>query len=108
VGQTNPRIARVARELDLTIVGWSVRGRDGVRSSAEKVAARVVRRLRDGAVVLLHDAAERDDHEPAGVAALPLILRQMNAQNLAAVRLDAWNDEDREPASAQRTVTGSP
>src|SRR5262245_32005053 len=61
VGQTNPRIAQAARELGLTIVGWSLRGLDGVRADPERVAARVVPRLRDGAIVLLHDAAERDD-----------------------------------------------
>jgi peptidoglycan/xylan/chitin deacetylase (PgdA/CDA1 family) len=90
VGQTNPRIARVARELGLTIVGWSVRGRDGVRTDAARVVKRVVPRLRDGAIVLLHDAAERDDREPAACTALPRILAAMRERGLEAVRLDAW------------------
>jgi peptidoglycan-N-acetylglucosamine deacetylase len=90
VGQTNPRIARVARDLGLTIVGWSVRGRDGIRTDARRVVERVVPRLRDGAIVLLHDAAERDDHEPAARAALPRILAAMRERGLEPVRLDAW------------------
>jgi peptidoglycan-N-acetylglucosamine deacetylase len=90
VGQTNPRIARIAAELGLTIVGWSVRGRDGILASADRVVARVVPRLRDGAIVLLHDAAERDDHEPAAAVALPRILAAMRERGLAPVRLDAW------------------
>lgn len=90
VGQTNPRIARIAAELGLTIVGWSVRGRDGVPSQADRVAARVVRKLRDGAIVLLHDAAERDDHEPVAPAALPVILAAMRERGLPPVLLDAW------------------
>src|SRR5262249_25543318 len=45
VGQTNPRIARAAKELGLTIVGWSLRGRDGVRADPKRVAARVIPRL---------------------------------------------------------------
>ncbi|MET0593915.1 MAG: polysaccharide deacetylase family protein [Polyangiaceae bacterium] len=93
VGQTNPRIARVAAELGLTIVGWSVRGRDGVRASAEDVARRVVDGLRDGAIVLLHDAAERDDREPAAPAALPYILAAMRKKELDPVRLDAWIED---------------
>ncbi|HKQ70336.1 MAG TPA: polysaccharide deacetylase family protein, partial [Polyangiaceae bacterium] len=57
VGQTNPRIARAAADLGLTIVGWSVRSRDGVRARTDTVARRVVSRLGDGEIVLLHDAA---------------------------------------------------
>ena len=37
VGQTNPRIVRAAEELDLTLVGWSVRARDGIKSNPERV-----------------------------------------------------------------------
>jgi peptidoglycan/xylan/chitin deacetylase (PgdA/CDA1 family) len=97
VGQTNPRIARVARELGLTIVGWSVRGRDGVAADAGSVIRRVVPRLQDGAIVLLHDAAERDDHEPAAGTALPHILAAMSERGLTPVRLDAWiGDQSRE------------
>jgi peptidoglycan/xylan/chitin deacetylase (PgdA/CDA1 family) len=90
VGQTNPAIARAARELGLTLVGWSARGFDGVRTDPERVVARIVPQLSPGAIVLLHDAAERDDRVPAAVAALPRILDAMKARGLVAVRLDAW------------------
>ena len=90
VGQTNPRIARVARELGLTIVGWSVRARDGIATDAERITERVVPELRDGAIVLLHDAAERDDREPAAGRAVPRILAAMRDRGLEPVRLDAW------------------
>lgn len=103
IGHTNPRIARAALSLDLDVVGWSIRGLDGLaRSRADRVAARVIPRLRDGAIVLLHDAAERDDHEPAGVAALPRILAAMSANRLPGVRVDAWVDRgegEEEPAA---------
>jgi peptidoglycan/xylan/chitin deacetylase (PgdA/CDA1 family) len=90
VGQTNPRIAKAAAELGLTLVGWSVRARDGVATDPSRVVARVVPRLRDGAIVLLHDAAERDDREPAAPAALPRILEAMRERGLRAVRVDEW------------------
>lgn len=92
VGQTNPTIARVADELDLRIVGWSARGLDGVATTPEKVVARVVPRLRDGAIVLLHDAAERGGRVPSGVAALGTILDALAARNLETVALDALVD----------------
>jgi len=101
VGQTNPRIARAAEELDLTLVGWSVRARDGIKSDPESVIRRVVPRLRDGAIVLLHDEAEHDDREPAAPAALPRILEAMRERGLRAVRLDEWMDENAAPQATQ-------
>jgi hypothetical protein len=65
------------------------------------VAGRVIPRLRDGAIVLLHDAAERDDRAPAGVAALPRILEAMSASNLPGVRVDAWMDGEDEATAAE-------
>jgi peptidoglycan/xylan/chitin deacetylase (PgdA/CDA1 family) len=91
VGVTSPRVARALEWFDLTVVGWSVRGLDGRRSARpDRVAARVTRRLRDGAIVLLHDAAEGDDFTPASVEALPKILAAMQRLDLPGVRLDAW------------------
>lgn len=91
VGLTSPRIAKALAWFDVTVVGWSVRALDGVRGAKpEKVAARVVRRLEDGAIVLLHDAAEREDYAPASVEALPRILEAMRQKDLDGVRLDAW------------------
>lgn len=91
IGHTNPRIAKAALELDLVVVGWSVRALDGLaRSRADRVAERVTSRLDHGAIVLLHDAAERDDHEPASLAALPRILAEMRRKKLKGVRVDTW------------------
>jgi peptidoglycan-N-acetylglucosamine deacetylase len=95
IGHTSPPIARVVDALDLDVVGWSARGLDGLaRARPDRVAARVIPGLRDGAIVLLHDAAERDDHTPACLAALPRILSVMSERNLAGVRVDAWLDDD--------------
>jgi peptidoglycan/xylan/chitin deacetylase (PgdA/CDA1 family) len=91
IGHTNPRIARAVDKLELTVVGWSVRALDGLAASrADKVAARVVRGLRDGAIVLLHDASEREDHTPASLEALPRILEGMRARQLAGVTVEAF------------------
>jgi peptidoglycan/xylan/chitin deacetylase (PgdA/CDA1 family) len=90
VGQTNPRIDRAARDLGLTVVGWSVRARDGVRATPGGVVRRVVPRLVGGAIVLMHDAAEHDDHPPAAPAALAEILSAMKERGLGGVRLDEW------------------
>lgn len=96
IGHTNPTIARVVKELGLEVIGWSVRALDGVAAAdPKKVAARVKRGLEDGAIVLMHDAAEREDRTPASVDALPAILAAMQAKNLDGVRVDAWLEDER-------------
>jgi peptidoglycan-N-acetylglucosamine deacetylase len=93
IGHTNPTIARIAHRFGLTVVGWSVAGRDGVRTRPEAIVRRVRRGLEDGAIVLLHDAAERDDRRPAVIAALPGIFDAIAEKNLRVVPLGAWLEE---------------
>ena len=94
IGHTTPTIARIAEQLELTVVGWSVAGLDGLaRAEPKRVAARIARGLTDGAIVLLHDAAERDDHAPAGVEALPAIFDAMTERNLRPAKLSDLIDE---------------
>jgi peptidoglycan/xylan/chitin deacetylase (PgdA/CDA1 family) len=95
IGHTNPIIARVAEDLDLTVVGWTIGARDGLASArVDDVVARVRRDVRDGAIVLLHDAPERGDREPAAVRALPPILDALDAERLPVVPLSQWVDVD--------------
>jgi peptidoglycan/xylan/chitin deacetylase (PgdA/CDA1 family) len=101
IGHTNPTIARVADALDLTVVGWTVAGRDGLASARSRdVVARVRRDLRDGAIVLLHDSPERGDREPAALAALPAILDAIAAQGLDPVPIGRWLEADYEAAGS--------
>jgi peptidoglycan/xylan/chitin deacetylase (PgdA/CDA1 family) len=91
IGHTNPTIARIADQLDLTTVGWSVRARDGLsRTKPDDVVTRISRGLRDGAIVLLHDAPEKGTRKPAGVTALPRILENIASKNLRVVTLSTW------------------
>jgi peptidoglycan/xylan/chitin deacetylase (PgdA/CDA1 family) len=91
IGHTNPVIARVVDKLDLTVVGWSAAGRDGTASAhVEDVVSRVRRDLKDGAIVLLHDAPEKGNREPAAVKALPMLLDAMAAERLDVVPLGPW------------------
>ena len=100
IGHTNPTIARVARELSLTIVGFSVRGYDGFGSArADAVARRIVAGLSDGAIALLHDGAERDDFPPVAPRALPAILDAMRTRGLAGVTVDELLAEPPRPVA---------
>jgi peptidoglycan-N-acetylglucosamine deacetylase len=91
IGHTTPTIVRAAEGLDLVIVGWTVSGHDGLASARpERVAARVRLSLRDGVIVLLHDAPEHGEREPAAIRALPAILDAIAAERLDVVPLSAW------------------
>lgn len=93
IGHTNPIVARVADALDLTVVGWTVSGRDGIASARpEAVAARIRRDLRDGAIILMHDSPEQGDREPASVRALPSVLAAVAGRGLRVVPLAGWID----------------
>ena len=89
VGFASYRTFRGAEQAAVRIIAWSVRSLDGVRGAKPRsVAQRVIARLEDGAIVLLHDAAERDDFTPASIAALPEILRALRERGLACVGVD--------------------
>lgn len=80
---------RGAERAAVEIVAWSVRSLDGTRGAKPaRVARRVISHLADGAIVLLHDAAERDDFTPASIAALPDILQALRDRGFMAVGVD--------------------
>ena len=89
VGFASYRTFRGAERARARIIAWSVRSLDGLRSAdATRVARRVIERLEDGAIVLLHDAAEHDDFTPASIAALPQILQALRERGLRTVGVD--------------------
>ena len=69
---------------------WSAWGREWATSDPDEVAARIIRRLRPGAVVLLHD---NDAFGPTGMwrvglAALGEVAAELERRQLEAVTLD--------------------
>lgn len=90
IGHTNPTIARVVEDLDLVTVGWSVSARDGTAgANVDRVIARVSSRLRDGAIVLMHDASERGTHVPVAAEAIARIVEAGREARMDVVPLEA-------------------
>ncbi|MDF2457039.1 MAG: polysaccharide deacetylase family protein [Cytophagaceae bacterium] len=54
-GVTTPNLAKVVSQLQLNVIGWSVRSFDTTRESAERIIQRILKQVKPGAVVLLHD-----------------------------------------------------
>lgn len=58
-GGRRPAVLRIARELKLEPVMWSVTGYDWNAPSADYIEQKVTRRIRGGDVVLLHDGGHK-------------------------------------------------
>jgi peptidoglycan/xylan/chitin deacetylase (PgdA/CDA1 family) len=55
VGLSNPNTFRVARDLNLQVIGWNIRSYDTITKEPARVVARIRRQLRPGSIILLHD-----------------------------------------------------
>ena len=88
IGHVSPRTAEAVRKADVELVAWSVRCVDGLRNrNPRRVAARVERKLHDGAIVMLHDASERGEFVPATVQCIDAILDSVARRGFASVTL---------------------
>ncbi len=85
MGLSNPRIFRAAHSLDLKVIGWTIRSLDTIITKPEKIVARISKRLKPGAIILLHDGnipAERL------VLTVKLLLATLRERGYDVVRLD--------------------
>ena len=55
MGLTNPHLRRGLKKHGLSVVGWDVRPFD-IRTSTDKVIKRVLKKIRNGSIILFHDA----------------------------------------------------
>lgn len=86
VGLKSPALARAALARRLDIVAWSIHSRDTVIRNPNTIAAHVLKRVRPGDIVLMHDGHDLPGrHRPGIVAALPLILAGLAERGLAPV-----------------------
>ena len=80
-GYRSPFLTPVTRQLGYTVFGWTFGVFDSARPGAEEIRRRVRKRLRGGAIVLLHDG---DGYDPSGdrmqtAEALPGIIQDARA-----------------------------
>ena len=88
-GLRNPFLDPVLSRLGLTLASWSARGFDTRIGDAGRVKAGLLRRLRAGAILLLHDgnAARTHDDRPVILDVLPAVLESAASAQLRAVTL---------------------
>ena len=58
IGINNPSVMKVIDGLGMVMVGWQARAYDAVPTEKGKVVDRILRRVRPGGIVLLHDGCD--------------------------------------------------
>jgi peptidoglycan-N-acetylglucosamine deacetylase len=89
-GQRTPFMSLLLHRRDMRSVTWDVSAGDWATDDAALIAARVLRDVHPGAVILLHDGLDGDVHADRTVIveALPLILDGLRQRGLHPVRVD--------------------
>lgn len=81
-GVTNPFVAKGLSGLGLKVIGWNIRSLDTTNDSKEKILSRIVKNLKAGDVILLHD---RTEHV---LWLTEEILKHLEMKNMEAVRVN--------------------
>jgi len=85
VGLSNPNTFRVTEALRLKVIGWNIRSLDTRSTDPEQIVRRIMRRLKPGAIILLHDGNIPADRL---VTTVKLLLAKLREQGYEVVRLD--------------------
>jgi peptidoglycan/xylan/chitin deacetylase (PgdA/CDA1 family) len=88
-GLRNPFLDPVLTHFDLQLASWTRRGFDTVRRNVDGVYAKLTRNLRQGDILLLHDAhsAQAPTGRPVIVEVLPRLLAAITAARLRTITL---------------------
>ena len=81
-GVTTPAMKGVMDKGGYTAIGWNVRSLDTIARSENKLLEKLIRRLRPGAVILLHDT------QKITLSVLPRFIRAARNEGYEFVRLD--------------------
>jgi peptidoglycan/xylan/chitin deacetylase (PgdA/CDA1 family) len=58
-GVTNPKIARAINKTKHKVIGWNIRSLDTLIHDENKIHNRIIRQIRPGSIILLHDTSEK-------------------------------------------------
>jgi peptidoglycan/xylan/chitin deacetylase (PgdA/CDA1 family) len=81
-GVTNPNLKKAVLQGGFISIGWSVRSLDTVIQQEERLLRKILKAIRPGAIVLLHDTSDTT------LAILPQLLATIRSRGYSIVRLD--------------------
>jgi len=100
-GGRRPATLRIARELGLQTVMWNVTGYDWNAPPAAVIEKRVVRQMRGGDVILLHDGGHRamGADRAQTIVATENLIRRYRDQGYEFVKVDEMLAVSRQPSA---------
>ncbi len=78
-GLKNPFLHPTLRQRNLQLIGWTARGLDTVLRNPQRVAARISRRVRPGAIILLHEGHRATSAPAFNLECIESTLRELTA-----------------------------
>lgn len=90
-GFRDPVVLEKAKERNMRVIQWSVMARDWKKPGAEVIADRIVQKVQNGAIILLHDGEGLNHGGDRGqsAAAVELIIQRLQQQGYRFVTVDA-------------------
>lgn len=85
MGLSNPRVFHAAADVGLKVIGWTARGIDTQIRDSNRVVQRILRGVRPGAIILLHDGNIPPERL---LTTVKLLLAKLREQGYQFVRLD--------------------
>lgn len=85
-GLANPFVHAAAEKAGLTVTGWSADGRDGISHNPDRVLSSILRRLRPGRIILLHEGPVAGMPPGTRARTLDRLLRDLQSRNYRTVR----------------------
>lgn len=81
-GVTNPPLARAIKRMHYDSIGWSIKSNDTVLENATEICRRILPRLRNGDIILMHDT------KPWSVNVLESLIAHLRNNNFEIHRVD--------------------
>lgn len=79
VGMKNPAVHPLLAERGMMLIGWTARGFDSVRTDPDRVAARIVPRIKAGAIIVMHQG------RPHSLACIERVINDLRGAGYAFV-----------------------
>ncbi len=84
-GVKNPFLHSALQRHRLTLVGWTVRAYDGITCDIDSSLSRLLRGLRPGAILLMHEGKKDRSGHPASVALVRQLVERVQGEGYAFI-----------------------
>lgn len=92
-GLANPFVHAACERAGLRMIGWSASGNDGIAHDPERVVAKILRAVRPGAIILLHEGPLKGLAPGTRARTLEAVLLGLAAQGYRTVIPTLPNDD---------------